>query len=90
MAALARDEIDALTSTTDALVEQIKLLLLPRDPLDDKNIMLEVSEGRFCISITAQCHVMSSFDCRAGRASEIIWFLAHLLAAPVHVQPDTA
>ncbi len=43
MASLARDEIDALNRSTDALVEQIKLLLLPRDPLDDRNIMLEVS-----------------------------------------------
>ena len=42
MVALARDEIDALTRRTETLVDEIKLLLLPRDPLDDKNIMLEV------------------------------------------------
>ncbi|KAK9862031.1 hypothetical protein WJX84_006204 [Apatococcus fuscideae] len=45
MVALARDEIDALTRRTETLVDEIKLLLLPRDPLDDKNIMLEVRAG---------------------------------------------
>lgn len=42
MADLAREEIDGLTQSTDKLIAEIKLLLLPRDPLDDKNIMLEV------------------------------------------------
>lgn len=42
MADLAREEIDGLTQRTDTLIADIKLLLLPRDPLDDKNIMLEV------------------------------------------------
>ncbi|KAK9827196.1 hypothetical protein WJX74_009860 [Apatococcus lobatus] len=45
MANLAREEAEGLTKRTDTLVEEIKLLLLPRDPLDDKNIMLEVRAG---------------------------------------------
>lgn len=39
---LARDEVQTLTKQLESLEEQLKVLLLPRDPLDDKNIMLEV------------------------------------------------
>ncbi len=42
---LARDEAQALTKQLDVLEEQLKVLLLPKDPLDDKNIMLEVCGG---------------------------------------------
>lgn len=41
---LARDEVQSLTKQMEALEEQLKVLLLPRDPLDDKNIMLEVQK----------------------------------------------
>lgn len=45
MAELAREEIAALQGDLDAGGERLKLLLLPRDPLDERNIMLEVRAG---------------------------------------------
>lgn len=45
MAEFAREEIKELTDTLTALETKLKLLLLPRDPLDDKNIMLEIRAG---------------------------------------------
>jgi len=45
MAELAQEEVDSLSTSLDALGDTLKVLLLPRDPLDDKNIMLEVRAG---------------------------------------------
>lgn len=42
MAELAKEEIEVLNSELSRLTSQLKVLLLPRDPLDEKNIMLEV------------------------------------------------
>ena len=42
---MARDEIDALQSRHEELAEKLKQLLLPRDPLDEKNIFLEIRAG---------------------------------------------
>lgn len=42
MSALAQEEIDELTKESRKLEDQLKILLLPKDPLDEKNIMLEV------------------------------------------------
>lgn len=38
-------EITELTDTLDQLEQRLKILLLPRDPNDEKNIMLEVRAG---------------------------------------------
>lgn len=45
MVAMAKEEIDALTEEADGLVEKMTLALLPKDPLDEKNIMLEIRAG---------------------------------------------
>ncbi len=45
MAAMVREEVDSLTRRMDATAERLKVLLLPRDPLDDRNIMLEIRAG---------------------------------------------
>jgi peptide chain release factor 1 len=45
MVAMAKEEIDALTTESDVLVETMTLALLPKDPLDEKNIMLEIRAG---------------------------------------------
>ncbi len=42
---MARDEIESLQKRHDELEEQLKQLLLPKDPLDDKNIFLEIRAG---------------------------------------------
>ena len=45
MRALAREEIELLQGRVEELTETIKQLLLPRDPLDEKNIFLEIRAG---------------------------------------------
>ncbi|KAI8468091.1 MAG: peptide chain release factor [Monoraphidium minutum] len=45
LAEFAREEISELQAQISDLEAQIKLLLLPRDPLDDKDIMLEIRAG---------------------------------------------
>jgi peptide chain release factor 1 len=42
---LARDEIQQLKEKLTELEEELKLLLLPKDPKDDKNILLEIRAG---------------------------------------------
>lgn len=43
--ALAKEEIDRLKMAIDELNERIKVLLLPKDPLDEKNVILEIRAG---------------------------------------------
>ncbi|KAG6547750.1 hypothetical protein Mapa_010563 [Marchantia paleacea] len=45
MAEMAAEEIKSLETQIEELEEQLKLLLLPSDPLDARNIMLEVRAG---------------------------------------------
>lgn len=45
MAQLAREEIELLQGTVGQLAERLKVLLLPKDPLDERNTMLEVGAG---------------------------------------------
>ncbi len=45
MRELAQDELRALEARRDTLIEEIKLLLVPRDPNDGKNVVLEIRAG---------------------------------------------
>ena len=45
MAALIRDELETLKGKQERLVEDIKISLLPKDPNDDKNVILEIRAG---------------------------------------------
>ncbi len=45
MAELAQDEIRELQALIPRIEEEMKLMLLPKDPLDEKNILLEVRAG---------------------------------------------
>jgi len=45
MVAMAKEEVDALTEECEQLVEEMTLALLPKDPMDEKNIMLEIRAG---------------------------------------------
>jgi peptide chain release factor 1 len=45
MAALAADEVAELAAKRDALLAGIKVLLLPKDPNDEKNVILEIRAG---------------------------------------------
>ena len=42
---MARDEVEALTLKKDNLDTDLKKLLLPKDPYDDKNVILEIRAG---------------------------------------------
>ncbi|MGD1108366.1 MAG: PCRF domain-containing protein, partial [Terracidiphilus sp.] len=43
--AMAQEEIAALEPRAQALEEELKVLLLPRDPNDEKNVILEIRAG---------------------------------------------
>src|SRR5512136_385947 len=45
MRQLAQDEIKELTARRDQLLDEIKVLLLPKDPNDEKNVILEIRAG---------------------------------------------
>jgi peptide chain release factor 1 len=45
MKELAEEEIDELERETGALEEQIKVLLVPKDPNDSRNVLLEIRAG---------------------------------------------
>ena len=42
---LAREEVDRLTQRKEELEDELKKLLIPKDPLDDKNVLLEIRAG---------------------------------------------
>ncbi|MBN1102514.1 MAG: peptide chain release factor 1 [Deltaproteobacteria bacterium] len=42
---LAKEEIDSLRERLSTLEKELKVLLLPKDPLDEKNILLEIRAG---------------------------------------------
>jgi peptide chain release factor 1 len=42
---LAKDDLSALTAEQESLQESLRLLLLPKDPNDDKNIIIEIRAG---------------------------------------------
>jgi peptide chain release factor 1 len=42
---LARDEIETAQQTEEHLVQELRLLLLPRDPNDEKNVIVEIRAG---------------------------------------------
>ena len=42
---LAREEIESAERTEAELVEQLRVLLLPRDPNDDRNVIVEIRAG---------------------------------------------
>ncbi len=45
MRAFAKEEITRLEQRIEVLAKQLNFLLLPKDPLDDKNVVLEVRAG---------------------------------------------
>jgi peptide chain release factor 1 len=43
--AMAQEEVTNLTASTEALAEKLKVMLLPKDPRDDKNVIMEIRAG---------------------------------------------
>jgi peptide chain release factor 1 len=42
---LAKEELKSLVARREALIGEMKILLIPKDPNDDKNVMLEIRAG---------------------------------------------
>ena len=42
---LAEDEFKSYRDMTDALLEELKILLMPRDPNDSRNVIVEIRQG---------------------------------------------
>ena len=42
---LAREEVAELEESRERLIERLKILLVPKDPLDTKNILMEIRAG---------------------------------------------
>ena len=42
---LAQEELESLTAQEEALTEELKLLLIPKDPNDEKNVIIEIRAG---------------------------------------------
>ncbi len=42
---MARDEVDRLAAAEARQVDELRMLLLPRDPNDDKNVIMEIRAG---------------------------------------------
>ena len=45
LSAMAHEEVTALTASTEALYNKLVRLLLPKDPRDDKNVIMEIRAG---------------------------------------------
>lgn len=45
MKALASDEIDTLTTALEQLEQQMRKMLIPKDPRDDRNVYIEIRAG---------------------------------------------
>ncbi len=45
LSAMAKEEINSLTTSTEALQDTLVKLLLPKDPRDDKNVIFEIRAG---------------------------------------------
>eukprot|EP01025_Chloroclados_australasicus_P041685 TRINITY_DN4434_c0_g2_i4.p1 TRINITY_DN4434_c0_g2~~TRINITY_DN4434_c0_g2_i4.p1 ORF type:complete len:410 (-),score=50.95 TRINITY_DN4434_c0_g2_i4:628-1830(-) len=45
MTQFAQQELDSCKEQQENILEKLKILMLPKDPLDDKNIMLEIRAG---------------------------------------------
>lgn len=66
MKEFAREEAVALESKAQAEEEKLKLMLLPRDPLDEKNIVLEV--GTICGPFLRHSEVLFLVVCGSPHA----------------------
>ena len=71
MRAMAEEEIAALEPRAAAIEEEIKVLLLPKDPNDEKNVILEIRAGTGgdeASLFAAEVFRMYTALCRAAQA----------------------
>ena len=75
MRELAQDELTRLGAQRDELEQRLKVLLTPRDPNDEKNIIVEIragtgrrGSGALCRAICSAC-TRATPSVRAGASS---------------------
>lgn len=62
MVEFAKEEISELEAQIADLEVQLKLLLLPRDPLDERDIMLEIRWAADCVRVLCVVCVCCVFE----------------------------
>ena len=76
MRTLAQDDLDKNEDTMRALIEELRILILPRDPNDDKNVIVEIrggAGGEEAALFASSLYRMYSMYCAgAGYKTEII------------------
>ena len=72
---MAQEEEKQLTARKEAVEQQLKLLLIPKDPNDDKNIILEIrggTGGRYAESQGWKVEVMESSPSSLGGLKDVV------------------
>jgi len=77
---MAKEDLSQLEKERAELEEQIKLLLLPKDPNDDKNIIIEIRGGAG--GDEASLFAAELFDAYAKYASKQGWRIEMMSASP--------
>ena len=73
MAAMAKDELDRLRDEREPIVSRLRALLVPKDPLDEKNVILEdprrapAATKRRCSPPSCSACTPATPSARAGR-----------------------
>jgi len=80
---LIRNEIEALKKQTTKLENDIKLLLLPTDPNDEKNILLEIRAGTG--GDEAALFVGDLFKMYSRYADEVGWKVEIMSSSPIGI-----
>lgn len=57
MKQMAQEETDKIRKQMQSLEAQLEVLLLPKDPLDERSIMLEVTAPALTLLCTVSSHV---------------------------------
>src|SRR5690606_30906167 len=45
VAAMAREEVDSLEESIASCTQELKVMLLPKDPRDERNVLVEIRAG---------------------------------------------
>ena len=88
LTAMAKEELSELMKEQEALEEELHVLMLPKDPNDDKNVIMEIRGGAACIRSTLKSK-------RAGRQVLSVptlpnWAAIRKLSFPLRVTVYTA
>ena len=83
MLELVRNDIEELREKADEIEDKIKLLLLPKDPNDEKNILLEIRAGTG--GDEAALFVGDLFKMYSRYADEVGWNVEIMSSSPIGI-----